>query len=377
MTEHIFTVSELSEYIKSIVSNKKVKVSGEVSQPKISGGHLYFSLKDANSNIKSIIWKSKNIDKTKIEQGQKVTLDCKLDYYNNGGTVNLLVDKIIIEEDMGSLFKRYDDIKEEFIKKGYFDKEHKLLLPKIIKNIHIITSENGAALQDFLYTLGNNNCNINYTISDVMVQGVDCPKNICSVLANNMFDNIDLIIITRGGGSFEDLFGFSQPELIESVYNFRFDIPILSAIGHMVDNPLLDLVADVSTPTPSLAAQFIIDHNKKYIDKLHNIKINVRDKLLENININKNILSRFNDTLYRQFINFKNSCKEAIKDRINKQLLELKCYESRLNILQCNDFKNNIVLFKNNIKVNNPIELIKGNEYILRWGDNEYNINII
>ena len=114
MTEHIFTVSELSEYIKSIVSNKKVKVSGEVSQPKISGGHLYFSLKDANSNIKSIIWKSKNIDKTKIEQGQKVTLDCKLDYYNNGGTVNLLVDKIIIEEDMGSLFKRYDDIKEEF-----------------------------------------------------------------------------------------------------------------------------------------------------------------------------------------------------------------------------------------------------------------------
>lgn len=375
MTEHIFTVSELSEYIKSIVSNKKVKVSGEVSQPKISGGHLYFSLKDANSNIKSIIWKSKNIDKTKIEQGQKVTLDCKLDYYNNGGTVNLLVDKIIIEEDMGSLFKRYDEIKEEFIKKGYFDREHKLLLPKIIKNIHIITSENGAALQDFLYTLGNNNCNINYTISDVMVQGVDCPKNICSVLANNMFDNIDLIIITRGGGSFEDLFGFSQPELIESVYNFCFDIPILSAIGHMVDNPLLDLVADVSTPTPSLAAQFIIDHNKKYIDKLHNIKITMRDKLLENININKNILSRFNDTLYRQFINFKNNCKEAIKDKINKQLLELKCYESRLNILH--DNKNDIILFKNNIKVNNPTELIKGNEYVLRWGENEYNINII
>ena len=376
MTEHIFTVSELSEYIKTIVANKKIKVCGEVSQPKISGGHLYFSLKDDNSNIKSIIWKSKNIDKTKIEQGQKVTLDCKLDYYNNGGTVNLLVDKIIIEEDMGSLFKRYDDIKNEFIKKGYFDKEHKLSLPKIIKNIHIITSENGAALQDFLYTLGNNNCNINYTISDVMVQGIDCPKNICSVLANNMFDNIDIIIITRGGGSFEDLFGFSQPELIESVYNFRYDIPILSAIGHMVDNPLLDLVADISTPTPSLAAQFIVDHNKKYIDKLHNIKITMRDKLLETININKNILLRFNDTLYRHFVNFKNSCKETIKDRINKQLLELKCYESRIDMLQSNDFKNNIVLFKNNIKINDPTELIKGS-YVLRWGENEYNINVV
>lgn len=374
----IFTVSELSNQIKTIVTGKKFRVCGEVSQPKISNGHLYFSLKDINgTNIKSIIWKSKNIDKTKIEQGHKVTIDGKLDYYDNGGNVNLIVDKILIEEDMGTLFKKYELIKNDFTKKGYFNIERKKVLSKVIKNIIIITSANGAALQDFLYTLNNNHSNIKYEIIDVVVQGIDCPSNICSVL-NNMQMSADLIIITRGGGSFEDLFGFSQPELIESVYNFKHDIPILSAIGHMVDNPLLDLVADISTPTPSLAAQYIVDHNKKYIHELYTTMNMIKSNLLEELNSNKSMLIKLNEQLYRSFNIFnrlKNDCKENIKDIINNQLLQLNSFKLKLDM----ETNNNIVLYNNimNKKICDPSELIFNNLYKLRWGDKVFNIKII
>jgi exodeoxyribonuclease VII large subunit len=371
-----FTVSELSNQIKTIVSGKKFRVCGEVSQPKISNGHLYFSLKDINgTNIKSIIWKSKNIDKTKIEQGQKVTIDGKLDYYDNGGNVNLIVDKILIEEDMGTLFKKYEDIKMDFTKKGYFNSARKKVLPKVIKNIIIITSANGAALQDFLYTLNNNNSNITYEVIDVVVQGIDCPSNICSILNNKEF-SADLIIITRGGGSFEDLFGFSQPELIESVYNFKHYIPILSAIGHMVDNPLLDLVADVSTPTPSLAAQYIVDHNKNYINKLYDNMNIFKLRLLEELNSNKSILIKLNEQLYRSFNIFnrlKNNCMNSIKEDINKCTMQLNTFKLQLEM----ESNNNIVLYNNNKKICDSSELIINNTYKLRWGDKEFNIKII
>ena len=111
--EHIFSVSELSEYLKSVVSNKKVKVSGEVSQPKISNGHLYFTLKDDTNNLKTIIWKFKNINKDEIVDGQKVTIECKLDFYGGSGSLNLIVEKIITNEGQGELFIKYEKIKKK------------------------------------------------------------------------------------------------------------------------------------------------------------------------------------------------------------------------------------------------------------------------
>jgi exodeoxyribonuclease VII large subunit len=180
--EHIFTVSELSEYLKSIVSNKKVKVTGEISQPKISNGHIYFTLKDDSNNLKSIIWKFKNIDKEQLIEGQKITMECKLDFYGGSGSLNLIVEKIITTDGYGELFIKYEKIKQEFNEKGYFLQSRKKQLPKFLKNILIITSENGAALQDFIYNLENNKSLINYDIIDVVVQGVDCPKNICETL---------------------------------------------------------------------------------------------------------------------------------------------------------------------------------------------------
>ena len=146
-------VTEFCNKVKLILPNIIYNILGEVNQLKYSHGHLYFNLKDASSNIKCIVWKSK-LEKIKIEinDGDKVSIDIKLDFYAFTGSLNFIVDNIIKNEGVGDLYKEYNKIKSEFEKNGYFTK-NKLHLPCIIKNILVITSENGAAIKDFLFNL--------------------------------------------------------------------------------------------------------------------------------------------------------------------------------------------------------------------------------
>jgi exodeoxyribonuclease VII large subunit len=263
---------------------------------------------------------------------------------------------------------------------GYFDKSRKKQLPKNIKDILILTSESGAALQDFIYNLDNNKSLINYDIQDVKVQGTDCPKTICDQLEHlkKANSNYDLVVITRGGGSFEELFGFSQPELIESVYNFH--LPVLSAIGHQVDNPLLDLIADISTPTPSLAAQFIVDYNKKFINGLEEIRDNVKSELLDEISEKQALLSKINEKIYRMFsslVNLKNDCQNLIRSDIGNLMIKLSILESKVQV----DSNKNISLYelKSENKILNSEELanLAGHILKLRWGDKEFKIKLV
>jgi exodeoxyribonuclease VII large subunit len=366
----VYKISELTEYIKSLLCNKKIRVIGEVSQPKHSGGHLYFTLKDDSNNIKAIIWKSKNIDKDNIIEGNKVTLECKIDFYGGNSNVSLIVDKLITNDGYGDLFMKYEKIKKDFTNKGYFNKQ-KSILPNKIKNILILTSEEGAALQDFIYNLDNNKSNLLYDIIDVKVQGVECPKNICDILEQIKIEKVyyDIVIITRGGGSFSDLFGFSQPELIESIYNFN--LPVLTAIGHMVDNPLCDMI-DYSSPTPSLAAQFIVDYNKKYLSSIYSKIDNIKIELINNIIEEQNKYNKMNENLYKSFnklISLKSDFLNNIRNDINCMVNKLNKLENKLNI------EDNINLYYNNKRLNKEeLPKYKNKQLLLRWGDQEYKI---
>ena len=261
-------IKQLGEKIKDSLPDKTIRVIGEVSQPKIFRGNVYLSLKDNYCNIKSIIWKSKYEQfQSEIKDGDKIVVKGKLDFYSGNGTISFIIEKLLKHDGEGELFKLYQKYKKDFENKGYFLPNEKLNLPKKIEKILLLTSEQGAAIQDFIYALENNHSKLDYDIIDVPVQGNDCPGVIIQKLLT-LDKNYDVIVITRGGGSFEDLFGFSQPDLVETVHNLNQ--PVLSAIGHQVDTSLLDLVADCCCPTPSLAAQYIIDVNKKFI---RNIKL--------------------------------------------------------------------------------------------------------
>jgi exodeoxyribonuclease VII large subunit len=367
-------IKKLCDILKESLPCRKFKVIGEVSQPKVSQGHLYLTLKDNSATIKAIIWKTKYEKiKTNLSDGDKITVYGKLDYYGFTGTISLIIDSILENEGCGELQKQYDQLKEDYQLKGYFDKDKKLNLPKYIKNILIITSQTGAAIQDFLFNLENNQSKIIYEIMDVPVQGYDSPK----IIANKLFElkniNYDLIVITRGGGSFQDLFGFSNSELIEAVYNFK-KIPIISAIGHQIDNPLLDLVADFSCPTPSLAAQCLVDINKNFISNLYNYRSNFKETILYELNKSQHKLSTFDSVIKRSFdeistvlYNFKSCIQTEIQNKKIKLEYLLKSLDNP-----------NIELYDlNQTKILDSQDIKKDNILIMRWNNQDFRIQIL
>ena len=320
-------IKQLGEEIKNSLPDSSFKVIGEVSQPKNFRGNIYLNLKDNFCSIKSIIWKSKyETFKTEIKDGDKIIVKGKLDFYGANGSVSFIIEKLEKHDGEGELYQLYQQYKKEFEIRGYFKKENKIQLPKKIESILLITSEQGAAIQDFIYALENNNSKLDYKIIDVPVQGSSCPKMIIDKLTS-LDQKYDSIVITRGGGSFEDLFGFSQPELVEAIHNF--DQPVISAIGHQVDTSLLDLVADCCCPTPSLAAQYIIDVNKKFISELEVVRDELRDILIDQFNLQNRELNKCNERLTKIIISF-----DKIQQNFHADLLkQLTSYSMKLKIL--------------------------------------------
>jgi exodeoxyribonuclease VII large subunit len=370
--QDIWSVSKLAEYIKKTIF-KKVKIKGEVSQPKISSGHLYFQLKDQHASIRGIIWKYNSIPKDSITDGQKLTVEGKLDFYGNTGSTNLIVDKIITLDGEGELFTKYSQMKQEFTEKGYFDVERKKKLPTVIKHILLLTSETGAALQDFLYNLENQHSNLTYDLVDVKVQGTECPHNICIELQKMKPNTHDLVVITRGGGSFEDLFGFSKPELIEAVH--QCSLPVLSAIGHQVDSPLLDFIADSVAPTPSLAAQLIVDHNKSFIQDLKEIQAQCKESLLDEIQEHQNMLGSMLERLYKNsvgILQLRTELQNQILQTIQQQLHQLCMMES---VIQQKS-SDSIRVYHDSTEIQSPheLQLYKGKKLELRWMDQQFEI---
>lgn len=362
----ILTVSEFCYQIKDFLPTKKFMVIGEINQLKNSHGHHYFIFKDNDNIINATIWKSKMESlKVIIKDGDKITVEGKLDFYSVGGKLNFIIDNIISNEGIGELLKKYQKIKNDFEKKGYFDSSLKLKLPNCIKNILLLTSESGAAYHDFLYGLENAKSNVTVELIDVIVQGVDCPQNICKQLENIKLKNLnyDLVILTRGGGSFQDLFGFSQPELIETLYNFN--LPTLSAIGHQVDNPLSDLVCDYSAPTPSLAAQFIVDYNKNYLRSYQNILQEITHimniKLINKLEKTNNLFEKLN----KKWLSFERNNKQKLINELNIMLRKLDNFESRLDMYETT----NILLNANGKIMYNKEDLLeyKGKNLEIIW----------
>jgi exodeoxyribonuclease VII large subunit len=344
----IFTIKELSELIKDNIPRDKINLLAEVREPKIRNGHMYLTLKDDNGYISSIVWKSNITEEIKnLKEGDKINIIGNLSFYQNRCSLNFVINKLISVEGKGQLMIEYENLFKKYTDKGYFLDSKKIIPSKVIKKILILTSKDGAALQDFYYGLENGNCNISHELINVIVQGNDCPKNIIGHLNILMKQNLDydMIIITRGGGSFEDLFGFCKEELIECVHKFRekINIPILSAIGHQVDTVLLDYIADIVAPTPSLASQFIVDNNKKYIDELYYLRDSMLNIIKENVNYNLNNIINISSRIEYYYRDIKNTFYDKIKEDINENLNIIDRYE--------NKYSNEKIIISSNNKI--------------------------
>ena len=279
-----FTVSELNQSLKEIIENNFniIKVSGELSQvKKHNSGHVYFTLKDEESTISCICWRS-TVPKLKIdiEEGTSVLILGKVTTYSPQSKYQIIVDNIEYEGE-GYLLKILEDRKKKLLSEGLFDAKFKKSLPMIPSNIGIITSESGSVIQDIIHRI-RDRFPLSVSLYFSKVQGKDCVKEIVEGINYFNTDLIkkshDLIIIARGGGSLEDLMPFNDETLVRTI--FQSEIPIVSAIGHETDTTLCDFVADLRAPTPTAAAELVLPDRKEILKRIHEI-FKVLDKSLK------------------------------------------------------------------------------------------------
>jgi len=259
----VFTVSEVSRLVQQAfevdpVLGQKLTVRGELSNVKTSSrGHIYFTLKDEEAALNGVMWGStaKKLTFT-LEDGLDVFVTGKLDTYAPNGSYSIVAQKME-PVGIGALQLAYQQIKEKLAAEGLFDADHKQQLPSFPQRIAIITSPTGAVIHDMLRVLQRKNPMVSILLAPVTVQGEGAADDIAATLRylneHQETLNLDLIILARGGGSFEDLFCFSEEAVVWAV--FESDIPIITGIGHEPDYALADAAADYSASTPTAAAE--------------------------------------------------------------------------------------------------------------------------
>jgi len=256
-----WTISELTRYIRQMFETdyrlQELEVEGEVSNWRVyDSGHAYFTLKDAESQIKGIMWASDVLNlTTRPRDGDRVIAQGRLSVYEARGEYQLYA-RAIRPAGIGDLYARFEELKAKLDAEGLFAAERKRPLPERVQTVGIVTSLGAAALQDILNVLGRRNPLARAIVSPTLVQGADAPPQIVAALnAINTLDNVDVIIVARGGGSLEDLWPFNDERVVRAIAASR--IPIVSGVGHEVDFTLADFAADLRAPTPSAAAELV------------------------------------------------------------------------------------------------------------------------
>lgn len=262
MKYQAITVSELNSYIKEKISEDEmlanVLVKGEISNFKNHyTGHFYFTLKDENSLIKCIMFKSYT-EKLNFmpKDGMKVMVFGSVSVFERDGVYQIYA-KAMQEDGMGSLYTKYEELKKKLEIEGLFREENKKKIPEFPKVIGVLTSQTGAVIRDIINVSTRRNPNVNIRLLPVPVQGPGAGEKIAAgiELINNK-KMADVIIVARGGGSIEDLWPFNEESVARAIYNS--EIPIISAVGHETDFTIADFVADLRAPTPSAAAELAV-----------------------------------------------------------------------------------------------------------------------
>ncbi|MDA9034496.1 exodeoxyribonuclease VII large subunit [Hyphomicrobiales bacterium] len=283
------SVSELSESIKGLIENnfEYVRVRGEIGRvSKPASGHIYFDLKDSDSVISGIIWKG-NALKLDIrpEEGLEVICTGKVTTYKGQSKYQIIVDKVEAAG-IGALMALLEKRKKILEAEGLFSDRYKKAIPYLPKTIGVITSPSGAVIRDIIHRL-EERFPLHVIVWPVRVQGETCPEEVVDAIEGfHLVDqsNIsrpDVIIIARGGGSLEDLWGFNDESVARAVFNSK--IPIISAIGHETDNTLIDLVSDLRAPTPTAAAEKAVPVKEHLLEGLRDNKVRLKSSILRKI----------------------------------------------------------------------------------------------
>ena len=301
---NIYTITQVNTYIKNLFIKdynlNNIYIKGEVSNCKYhSSGHIYFTLKDTGGQMACVMFAGQRGGLAfTLKEGQSVIALGQISVYERDGKYQLYA-KEIIEEGLGLLYQKYEQLKEMLEKEGLFQTEHKKQIPAYPKAIGIVTARTGAAIQDIINIAGRRNPYVQLYLYPAQVQGEGAAKTIVAGIKALEKKGVDTIIVGRGGGSIEDLWAFNEEIVARAIY--QCSIPIISAVGHETDVTIADFVSDLRAPTPSAAAELAVpdlrallyemDKIKNTLNRSIGVKVSLSRKELESLNLRLEHLS--------------------------------------------------------------------------------------
>lgn len=272
--EKIYTVTEITQLVKRELESAfpQLWIEGEISNfSRAHSGHLYFTLKDETSQLKTVMWRS---DAARVpfelKDGLQVICRGRISVYVTYGQYQLISD-LVEPKGKGALQLAFEQLKEKLNKEGLFDPQHKKKLPLLPKKIGIVTSPRGAAVVDIIRTLERRFARLHIVIYPVKVQGEGAAEEIVEGIEYlGKLTDIDVLIVGRGGGSIEDLWAFNEEKVARAI--FACPIPTISAVGHEIDFTISDFVADIRASTPSVAAEMVVEKERSFLEYIENLE---------------------------------------------------------------------------------------------------------
>ncbi len=258
---NVYTVKQVNNYIKNMFTQdfmlNRIYVKGEVSNCKYhTSGHIYFSLKDESGTIACVMFASARSGLSfRMQEGQTVIVLGAVSVYERDGRYQLYAKEIMLDG-VGLLYERYEALKQELEEMGMFAAEYKQPIPKFAKKIGIVTAPTGAAIRDIIHIATRRNPYVQLILYPALVQGEEAAASIVKGIQVMEKQDVDVIIVGRGGGSIEDLWAFNEEAVARAIFHCR--IPVISAVGHETDTLISDYVADLRAPTPSAAAELAV-----------------------------------------------------------------------------------------------------------------------
>ncbi len=328
----LMTVSSLSTKIKSLleVTFMHIKVEGEIASITYhqASGHVYFSLKDDQSAIKCVMFRS-NAQKLKfrLKKGEHIVVEGSVGVYSPRGEYQFYA--VHIEPfGKGALALAYEQLKEKLKAKGYFDKENKKSIPRTIQKIVLVTAKDSAALHDMLKIIEKRWPLVSVVIIDTLVQGENAPIEIVRALKYADLLHADVIVTGRGGGSTEDLWAFNEEIVADALYQLQ--TPVVSAVGHEIDILISDFVSDLRAPTPSAAIEMILPDKQELLYSLDEYIPRFRERMEQIIFHKNHLVKQKRETLQHisihkrleQLLNDFSSLKERYRDVMGYKLKE-------------------------------------------------------
>lgn len=344
------SITQLNNYIKNIFDNEElligVSVYGEVTNFKISNNIAYFDIKEDGAQLSCVKF---SCYAPFAKNGDKVLVTGKLNYHIKLGKLSFVAQKVE-PYGMGELYKKYLELKARLESEGLFDVSQKQPIPKFANKIGVVTSETGAVIRDIYHVTRAKNPVVDILVYPAKVQGLNAEYEIVAGIEYfNKFSDVDVIIVARGGGSFEDLSPFNTEIVARAAFNSR--LPIISAIGHETDFSILDFSSDLRAPTPSVAGEIAVYNYYEEIQFLDGLQNNLKNKLASFVENKKrdvvyniqNITKSVNQVLSLNYKDISNM-KDNIASKL-KQYLDVK--------------KNNLMHLTEKLEKANPLSILK------------------